>query len=976
MATDSALSDLFSDLRKHSNGELRSDLLTKTLYSTDASIYQKMPLGVYFPENTDDLAAACELANHYQIPILARTGGSSLAGQAVNEALLMDLSRHMNRILEVNAEEHWVRVQPGVVLDQLNLHLASVGLKFGPDPASSNRAAMGGIVSNNSTGAHSILYGMTADHVLEIKGFLDDGSPFHFRTLDDDQSRFQRKQSGRQADILRNLHLLVRDKTNYETILRGTPHHWRRCGGYNLDRLIGEGPTFRVPQDHRFNPAQLISGAEGTLAIISEIKLNLVPLPKTTALALVHFDSLREALEAVPRILETAPAAIELLDNLGLTLCREVPAYARLLKTFISGSPNCLLITEFYGESQTHLADQVYHLKNLLKQGSKKIQITTAVDPQLQQNVWTVRKVGLGLLMSIKGDHKPIPFIEDAAVPPEHLADYISRLEKFCNDLGTRVAYYAHASAGCLHVRPLINNKVATDIRKLPQIARFSAELVGEYGGALSSEHGDGRCRSWLNPIFYGKDLYQLFTRVKKIFDPANRLNPGIIVNSQDMVQDLRYGESYHMKLPQTFLNFDDEQGFGRAIEMCNGAGVCRKLTTGAMCPSFMATRKEEDSTRGRANALRAALSGQLEPGALTGKELYQVMDLCVSCKACKAECPSSVDMARIKTEFLAQYHQHHGLPLRSRLFGNIHRLARWNSGPLAPALNKLLKSRPVRMLLRSAGIAPQRSLPEFARKPFTNWFREKPAQKYGSEKTVILFHDTFNTYHDPHIAIAATEVLEALGYRVHLSQHGCCGRPLISKGMVKEATRLAGQTVSALTKFAEKGVPIIGLEPSCLLTLRDEYHYLLAGNTAVETVAQQSMLFEEFLAAEVSGGSLSAQSTDAGEVLVHTHCHQKALTGSMPTIVILQAAGYRVREIDSSCCGMAGSFGYEAEHYDISMQMAERRILPAIREAAEEVLIVAGGSSCRHQLAHGSHRQILHPVEALHRVYCPAESD
>ncbi|RMG68014.1 MAG: FAD-binding oxidoreductase, partial [Calditrichaeota bacterium] len=518
------LQDFVARLKSQIAGEIRLDRYSRILYSTDASIYQIMPLGVVIPRSVEDVHAVVELAAAYRIPLLPRTSGSSLAGQAVNEAVVIDFSKHLNQILEVNPEERWVRVQPGVVLDVLNLHLRPYGLQFGPDPASSNRAAMGGIISNNSTGAHSILYGNTVEHVLETKVILSDGSQAHFRPVDPEQLPQYCRRKGLEGEIYRRIHRLITE--NDEVIRRGTPRHWRRCGGYSLDRFVS-GVSYRYHHDSRFNLARLICGAEGTLAVITEAKLNLVPLPGRTALGLVHFHSLHEALSAVPIILETEPSAVELLDNLGLTLCREVPEYARLMQTFMEGSPHCLLITEYYGREEQELARKVQHLSEHLRRHNVRCTVVPALEPWRQQNVWTVRKVGLGLMMKIKGDYKPIPFIEDAAVPVEHLAEYVARIERFCNELGTRVAYYAHASAGCIHVRPLINLKKQEEVDKLPQIAAFSAELVGGYGGALSSEHGDGRCRSWLNERFFGKELYGLFKQVKQIFDPQNLLNPG-----------------------------------------------------------------------------------------------------------------------------------------------------------------------------------------------------------------------------------------------------------------------------------------------------------------------------------------------------------------------------------------------------------------------------------------------------------------
>ena len=725
------VADFLADLAPRVTGELRTDIYSRMLYSTDASIYQVMPHAVLIPRNADDVQAAVTLAHERRIPIVPRTAGSSLAGQAIGEALIIDFSRHLDAILELNKEESWVRVQPGIVLDELNLYLKPHALQFGPDPASSNRAAMGGIVANNSTGSHSILYGMTADHVLELETFLSDGSTAHLGPVEEAVLPQYRKRPGLEGRLYRGVAELA--GANVDAILAGTPRHWRRCGGYNLDRFV-DGASFRYPRDPRFNLAKMICGSEGTLAVMTELKLGVVDLPTRTGLAVVHFDSLYEALSSVPAMLETRPSAIELLDNLGLTLCRGVPQYARLLSTFVEGTPNCVLITEFRGESETELRASVDNLQQHLTRQGVKTHTVAAIDPQLQTNVWTVRKVGLGLMMSIKGDYKPIPFIEDAAVPPQHLADYVTEIERFCREIGTdRVAMYAHASAGCLHIRPLINTKLAADVERLPKIASFAAELLGRYGGSLSSEHGDGRVRSWLNEQFFGRELYELYRQVKGIFDPAGILNPGQVVDAPPMTRDLRYGTEYRALQQPEHLDFSSDQGFDRAVEMCNGAGICRKKTEGTMCPSFMVTREEEHSTRGRANLLRAAMSGRLPAEELTGERIYAAMDLCIECKACKAECPSSVDMAKVKFEYLARYYEANPVPARVRFFADIARASRASSGWRAPIVNALLGAAPVRRLLEKVlGISSKRTLPRFAVQPFTRWFAGRAAAYAG----------------------------------------------------------------------------------------------------------------------------------------------------------------------------------------------------------------------------------------------------
>jgi FAD/FMN-containing dehydrogenase/Fe-S oxidoreductase len=970
MPESAAVRDCLAEIDRRVSGELRTDSYSRVLYSTDASIYQAEPFGVLIPRTVEDVHAAVEIAAVHGVPLLPRASGSSLAGQAVNEALVIDMTRHLDRVLEVDTESRRVRVEPGLVLDELNEYLRPTGLQFGPDPASSDRAAMGGIVSNNSTGSHSILYGMTADHVVEMGVIFSDGSTGRVGPVDAEGLAVRRQASGLEGEIYRGVAALVEDEANRETIRVGTPRHWRRCGGYNLDRFVDGGISFKTDQDSRFNLAKLICGGEGTLAVISDLTLALVPLPKRTALALVHFDTLYDALAAVPVMLEADPSAVELLDHLGLALCRGVPEYARLLDTFVEGDPNCLLITEFYGESEDELETKIERLATLLKRERAGAEVVVPVFDRIRQlDVWKVRKVGLGLLMSIKGDHKPIPFIEDAAVPVEHLAEYVTRIERFCSDLGTDVAYYAHASAGCIHIRPLIDTKRASEIAKLSEIEAFSVELLHGYGGALSSEHGDGRARSWINERFFGPDLYRLYGKVKHIFDPRNLLNPGMIVDGRPMTESLRYGESYEVAPLAPHIDFSSEQGFDRAVEMCNGAGVCRKRTAGTMCPSFMVTREEEHSTRGRANALRAALSGVLPVSDLTSERMHRVMDLCVECKACKAECPSSVDMAKIKLEFLARYHQANGIPLRDRLFADVARMSRLVSGPLAPAVNALLRNGLVRgVMARMLGIGRERALPTLAREPFTRWFHSNGQRSEHGAGKVVLFNDTFATFHEPRIAIAATRVLSAAGYEIVLPGHRCCGRPMISKGLVERARAAARGTVERLAPYAEAGVPIVGLEPSCLLTLRDEYLYLLPDEPAAKRIAENAFTLEEFLAREDEAGRLDLSFAESRRhLLLHGHCHQKSLVGTVPARRVLSLPpGHTVSEVDSGCCGMAGSFGYEAEHYEMSLRMAERRLLPAVREAGEQTTIVASGVSCRQQIEHGTGRRALHPAEVL----------
>ncbi len=980
MLAQAQIESYMHDLRQQVRGDVRTDDYSRMFYSTDASIYRQQPYGVLLPRSAEDTHAAIELATQYNMPILPRAGGTSLAGQCTNAALVIDSSKHLNGVLELNVEEKWVIVQSGMVLDELNLYLRPYGLKFGPDPASSSRAALGGIVSNNSTGSHSILYGMTADHVLEMDVILSDGSWTTFgATSTRDLLQYQTRNDF-EAKIYQKFAALTFNERNREIIASGTPRHWRRCGGYNLDRFVnGEGVNFRLPQDTTFNLAKLVCGAEGTLAVINSVKLNLVDLPKQSAIAVVHFDELKASLDAVPHMLELFPSAIELVDYIGLTRARQVPEYARLLKTFIEGEPNCILITEFYGENERELRQKIDALEvHMQQRGIGYSGLTRAFSAEKQSNIWHVRKVGLGFLMSVKGDHKPIPFIEDAAVPPQFLADYILRLEKFCNSIGTEVAYYAHASAGCLHVRPLIDTKVATDIDKMPAIITFALDLLGEYGGALSSEHGDGLARSWANEAFFGAKLYKLYQDTKQIFDPHNLLNPGNLVNAPDMRENLRYGTEYKVIDISEHLDFSADMGFHRAVEMCNGAGVCRKTTAGTMCPPFMVTREEEHSTRGRANALRAAMSGALPASELTSPRMREVMELCVSCKACKAECPSSVDMAKIKAEWQAHFLAENGTPIRSRIFANIGTLSKIGS-QVAPLANFTL-SNPVAKwgLDKFVGISVERELPHFARHSFWDWWQQheqsagrlsrRVAQRNVPNRgRVVLLTDTYNVYNYPEITIAAVEVLERLGFEVIPTRQTCVGRPAMSKGLLKQAAKFARQTLNELAPYAIAGLPIIGLEPSDVSMITDDYAFLLPDDARVAFVHAQTLLFDQFIAGLAADVTRGVFSKSGGRVLLHGHCHQKALIGIQPTQQILRdLLGLAVEEVDSGCCGMAGSFGYEAEHVAMSLKMGERRLLPAVRAQDKDTFIVAAGVSCREQIKHGANRRALHLAELL----------
>ena len=938
-------------------GELLVDDVSRALYATDASIYRMQPHAVLIPRTMDDVQAAIEEAARFEIPVLPRGGGSSLAGQTVAEALVIDFTKYLDRILEIDEEARQVRVQPGLVLDRLNTALLPVGLMVGPDPASSNRATLGGMVGNNATGAHSILYGNTVDHIQALDVFLDDGTPVRFEETGAERWNQRTRSEGREGAIYRGLDRLL--QADAETIRRDTPRHWRRNSGYRLEHLLDKAAR---------NPARLLCGSEGTLAITKEILLQAVERPKRSVLGVVHFATLREALESVTTILETGPSAIELFDGIAIEQTRRAPGFAHRL-TFVEGNPEAVLITEYFGGSEQQLTARLNDLKRTLERSKAGYMVVPARTPEEIANVWAVRKEGLGLIMGVEGEHKPIAFIEDASVPVEHLAEYVAALMPLLK--GVRTVLYAHASAGTLHIRPFINTKDAEDVARMRDIAQGSMELVRRFGGTISSEHGDGLARSeFLEPLL-GSELYRVYQETKNLFDPHGLLNPGKIVGAPPMTEHLRMGPEYETLPVVERLDFSDQGGFARSIELCNGNGACRKLDTGTMCPPFMVTRNEQDNTRGRANALREALSGRLPREALTGKRMYEVMDLCIQCKGCKTECPSNVDMARIKSEWLGMYWQKHAPSLRTRLFAHMPLMARRMNGSTARLVNGLNKRRGIRRLLeRTMGLSAHRTLPPFAAEPFTKWFAKQETQNAPVDgPPVLLFVDTFNNWHHPETAQAAAEFLRRTGFVVHVASEAlCCGRPMFTKGFLEEARKQVRQTVDALYPWAKQGIPVVGLEPSCILTFRDEARTLLPGDARVDILAGQVFTFEEFVIGKADSFPAEAKWTDeAREVLLHEHCHQKALAGTAATTACLGLPpNYKVLTVDSGCCGMAGAFGYEAEHYDLSIAMAERRLAPAVRETPEDTLIAAAGISCRTQIFDTTGRKTLHPAEIL----------
>ena len=982
---DEQIADFAAALRPRlsSPAALRTDRLHRALYATDASMYEQAPLGVLTPRTREDVQAAVEAAAQFGLPILPRGSGSSLAGSAVGAALVIDAARHLDRVLAVDPEAKTATVEPGVVLDGLNARLAQHGLQVGPDPASSNRATLGGMIGTNATGAHSIRYGSVVDHLVSAEMALDDGMLARFAALDGAGWTAKTRLSGREGDLYRALDGLL--AAHADAIRQDTPRHWRRAGGYRLERLLAPehraGVDFGPAAPHldgSRNAAHLLCGSEGTMGVITEATIGLVDRPAKTALGIAHFSTRRAALEAVGEVLALGPSAVELFDAEALTRARQIVEYAPKLG-FVQADrfprmPD-LLVIEFEGESEAEL---VHHLDRLERALGPQGVLTRCLLGAEMADVWHVRKAGLGLAMSARLPVQAAAFIEDAAVPVEHLPDYIGRLEAAMAEHGVTAVVYAHASAGCLHVRPFIDLKTAGGVRTMERVAQASAGLVRAYGGALASEHGDGLARSWLAPQFYGTPLYSAYVEAKRAFDPSGRMNPGKVVEAPPMTQDLRLGPDYAPREVISDLTFLDANGrdigFAETVEACNGQGVCLKRSDsgGVMCPPFMATREEKDSTRGRANALRHALQGRL---ALDGPEVADAMDLCVSCKACKAECPAQVDLAKLKAAWLHETHKTTPPSPRTRLFAHLPAFAQKIAGPLAAAANAAAKSPASRPALRALGIVTDKPLPTFARHPF---YEKEVGLPEPGKPHVVLYADTFARYLEPEIPRAAVQVMEAAGFGVGVPPYRCCGRTLLSKGFLDEAKAKAAALVEQLGPHAMAGAEIVGLEPSCILTLRDEVPAFFPDSPQAAALARQAMTFEEWTVRHAGRlRDLPWRPEWAGRpALAHAHCHQKALSETALSVEALALAGLDAREAGAGCCGVAGAFGYEAEHAEVSRQMAEDRLAPAVRAQPTGAVVVAAGTSCRAQIADATGRRALHPAEALAQALSAREQN
>lgn len=965
----------FAELDQQIEGEVHTSRLWRTLYATDGSVYRELPLAVVFPRSTADIQQIIRFAATHHLPVIPRAAGTSLAGQVVGAGMVVDISVHFNQILEVNAEEGWVWVQPGVIRDELNHHLKKYGLFFGPDTSTANRAMIGGMVGNNSCGSTSIVYGSTRDHVLELQTVLSDGSLTNFGALSAEDFQYQCDREDLQGQIYRQLYHRLQLPERQRSIREQYPKPVirRRNTGYAIDLLL-DSEIF-TPNGPAFNMCTLLCGSEGTLAFTTAIKLHLTPLPAPSEVVIcVHFESIDESLRAVQLAMNHQPSACELMDRIILELTKENIEQQKN-RFFVQGDPAAILMVEFRAQTRPEATASADRLIADLQKGGFGYAYPMVFPPDTKK-VWDLRKAGLGILGNLPGDPKAVACIEDTAVAIADLPDYIAEFSALMEQFGQEAVYYAHAGDGEIHLRPILDLKKNTDRKLFYEITQATARLVKKYRGSLSGEHGDGRVRAPFVREMVGDDNYRLLQEIKHTWDPQGLLNPGKIVDAPPMNTTLRYEAEQETVVHDTVFDFSATGGLLRMAEKCNGSGDCRKLafSGGVMCPSYQATRAEKDTTRGRANVLREMLTHNARSNPFDQPEIAEAMDLCLSCKGCTAECPSNVDMATLKAEFQYQYHKSHGVSLRSHFFSRIDRYNRL--GAWWPGLSNLLLGNRLTggLLKKTLGIAPERSLPLLSGRSLRQWWQQEGRHlqpKAAKGRSVYLFADEFTNHNEAEIGEKAVRLLLALGYQVLLIDHPESGRAAISKGMLDQARDCAEKNVQLFATLVDAQTPLLGLEPSAILSFRDEYPRLLRGRLqeAAQQLAPHCLLIDEFLAAEVRLGNIRADQFTAENktILLHGHCHQKALSDVAHSAFALSLpANYSVQLIPSGCCGMAGSFGYEQEHYELSMQIGELVLFPALREAASEAVVAAPGTSCRHQIREGVGRQALHPVEIL----------
>ncbi len=947
-----------TELASQIDGDVLIDPIHRKLYSTDASVYQQLPIGVVRPRHREDCEAIVRFAAEHDLPLIPRAAGTSLAGQCVGSGLVVDVSKHMTDVLEVNAEQHWVRVQPGVILDDLNDSLAPLGLMFGPETSTSNRCMIGGMIGNNAAGSHSIVHGTTREHVLDVEAVLADGSTTRFGPMDEDDLSAVRRRDDLEGAIYREVVDLLQIHGDHIRQCSPRPEILRRNTGYPLDGLLEQRPL---------NLSRLMCGSEGTLALITEARLNLIPVPRHNLVVCAHFHGLDEGTRGTVLALQHDPSAVELMDGAILELSKQNIEAARN-RFWVQGDPEAVLAIELFDDDPARLEQRAEALIKAFGEAGMGYAFPIVESARVPQ-VWAVRKAGLGLLTGKRGDHKPVTVIEDVAVAPADLPAYVSRMQDLMDRHGADAVYYGHASVGELHVRPVLSLRDPDDVRRFRAIASDVADLAGEFDASLAGEHGVGRLRAQFIEQVLGAEFVALLRRVKRAFDPDGLFNPGKIVDALPMDTDLRIDPSRPVPEIDTILDWSADQGLLRAAERCNGAGACRKSPgRGTMCPSYMATGEELHSTRGRANLLRQLLSSEDPHTALSSYELAEAMELCLSCKGCASECPSSVDVARMKAEFLQHHHDTHGTPLSSYVLGQFGWFA--SMARYTPTIASAFSN--TGLAKKILGVDPRRVVPSFAARTFSAWFRgHAPHDRAGERGEVVLFVDEFTEYTDPAVGVAATEFLEAAGYTVTAPSGLDSGRTQISKGLLRKARAAFERALRVLHPFAEQGLPIVGLEPSAILGFRDEAPDLVRGEdmaTLAAAVADHALLFEEFVVQEAGAGRLDlVEFADEipEHILLHGHCHQKSLVGVEPSVGALELIpGARVEVIPSGCCGMAGSFGYH--HYDVSMAIGEQVLFPAVRAASDDTVLAAPGTSCRHQIHDGTARTALHPAQIL----------
>ena len=939
----SRIKELSSALSRQIRGEVRKSLVDRIIYSTDASNYRILPEAVVIPKTRQDVEITISEASARNIPVTVRGAGTSLAGQAVGEGIILDFSKYMNRVIDVDAEGMKVRVEPGISIDGLNRTLLPLGLMFGPDPSSASVATVGGAVANNATGAHSILYGMAGDHVISSNVVLADGS-----SLELSGENYERRGGGNGVaeNLFEKLAALI--KESGELIKNDFPRHWRRASGYSLNYFL----------DERFNPAKLLASSEGTLAVSTDFELNLVKKPRSSALCVISFREIPEAMDSVCEILSHSPSAIELIDGTLIGLARRKKGFSRAV-SFIEGTPGAILVVEFQGDDERQIRERAENLTKSVESAVQEATAFSVLGQEEQKKIWDVRKAGLGILMSDRGRQKPVPCIEDVSVPAENLARYTRDVISLLDEFGLKAAFYGHASAGCLHIRPLLDLREQKAVSDMVALSERTLELVLRHSGVMSGEHGDGLQRSYLNERLFGEELYSVMKRLKEIFDPRGILNPGKVVRGTASSSNLRIMESAGDIT--TFLDWSREGGLAAAAAMCNGQGVCRKTAEGIMCPSYRATLDEGDTTRARANLLRELLMGNLDEGMIYEKGFYDVFDLCVGCKACRSECPSGVDVGKMKTEFLARYKDKTGFTPRDRLFARVHEISSARSA-LPHFVNRAFEGSFSRGLLSLAGISRRRALPRMAEDTFSGWFRKRK-ENPGNGKQVVYFHDTWSEFFYPGIGKAVTGVLENLGFQVLLeAQRKCCGRPMLSIGMVEEARKNAIHNVNVLSAYAQRNIPVVFSEPSCLSAFRDEYADLLPGNKSLERLVPNLHSVCEFVCAQGKNLRVETPGEQKREkILVHGHCHERSAGDFGKTLSLLKNLGYDVKSSGAGCCGMAGSFGYEKEHYEISKAMGELGLFPKIRDLEDSERVCVTGISCLEQVSHFTEATPVH---------------